>query len=71
MNFRTGTVSNAPLNSAIRDHSLEADHPISVDGFKILHKGEKVDLTILESLYIFSLKPNLVSHSRSTELVTV
>ena len=71
LNFRTGTVSSAPLNSAIRDHSLEAGHPISVDGFKILHKGEKGDLTIIESLYIYSLKPSLVSHSRSTELVTV
>ena len=30
LNFRTGTVDNAPLHSVRRDHSLEADHPISL-----------------------------------------
>ena len=57
--LRTGLVLNSPMNSSIRDHALNQNHPIKNSYFKILTKSKQIDLYTLETLHIFERKPNL------------
>ena len=50
----------SPPYSSIREHASACDSPVSLDNFFILGSCKNVfDLRILESLYIFKLKPSL------------
>ena len=58
--------------SPVRNHSLAANHPISVNNFRILdHGNSQADLKILESLYIHDQKPNLNTASSAVQLIVV
>ena len=66
---RTGPVLTSPFFSAIRDHSLNYDHPISIKNFKILHYASSpTDAKIIESLYIKSTNPSLNNQTISNVL---
>ena len=57
---RTGLPFSRPSASAIRDHSLDNDHPYSKDNFTIIDFCNiPQDLRVLESIYILKHKPNL------------
>ena len=58
---RTGLPLTNPPQSAIRSHAMQCPtSSISLDNFKILATANSsVHLRILESLYIYRLKPNL------------
>ena len=67
--YRTERFLAAPLNSSIRDHSYECDSKVSIEDFKILTSNSNSnDLRILESLYIFKLKPKLNDHKSAVPL---
>jgi len=58
--FRTLRPLANPPHSAIRDHSESCNQPISNDNFTILASiKNQTDLRLLESMYIFKLKPIL------------
>ena len=49
-----------PLHSSIREHCHQCQSPITFNHFKILGKSNnKFELRILESMFIYKLKPNL------------
>ena len=57
---RTNHLLTSPPYSSIREHASACDSPVSLDNFSILGSCKNVlDLRILESLYIFKLKPSL------------
>jgi len=57
---RTGRMLACPPHSAIRDHSEACGSRVTLDNFSILNStSNPLDLRILESLYIFKLKPTL------------
>ena len=57
---RTNHLLTSPPYSSIREHASACDSPVSQDNFSILGSCKNVlDLRILESLYIFKLKPSL------------
>ena len=62
VSFRTGVHLGAPLTSSIRDHTDICDSHININNFSIIDtcSGES-DLRLLESLYIYKLKPELNS----------
>ena len=67
--YRTGRVLNKPINSSIRNHSHEFDHPIKNENFQILDKSTSDgDLMILESLWIWKKRPVLNDYTTSTKL---
>ena len=67
--FRSGNVSQHPVSSAIRDHSLKCSKQISSSEFSIIgHEKLGNSLEMLESLYIFKLRPNLNNHLTSYPL---
>ena len=58
--FRSGNVSQNPVSSAIRDHSLKCSKQISNSEFSIIgHEKPGFSLEMLESLYIAKLRPKL------------
>ena len=66
--------TNRPLSkqafSAIREHSHQHDHPMSMDSFSILvSRSSDMELTTVETLYTIKEKPSLCSHERSAELL--
>ena len=69
--FRTNNPVTNPEKSNILDHSLIAHHPINLENFKILASCDKLDLRLLESLFIHKLKPSLNDQHRSTDLLIV
>ena len=67
---RTGKLITAPLHSAIREHSHEADHPIKDNNFTILASGSSdTDLLILESIFQSVERPTLGGCESSTPLL--
>ena len=66
--------TNRPLNkqafSAIREHSHQHDHPLSIDSFSILaSRSSDAELTTIETLYTIREKPSLCNNERSVELL--
>ena len=58
--FRTNNILLNPPNSAIRDHSIEFDHSIKADNFKIINTATTdFDLSIKESILIKQMSPSL------------
>ena len=59
--YRTGVRLSHPPHSAVRDHAeADCDERVSEDSFTILGTAKNSqDLRLLESLYIFKLKPSL------------
>ena len=69
--FRTGLTLSKPSFSAIRDHSLEHDHPFTSTDFDILSShSNRLDLIISESLHIAKMRPDLNHHTAATTLYT-
>lgn len=59
---RTGAPLASPPHSSIRDHMQSCKQPVNLDNFSIIGSSSgTVNLRILESLYIFKLKPHLNS----------
>ena len=48
----------APLNSNIRQHALDFDHPIKLENLKLLTKSDKYEIKIVQSILIHKLGPN-------------
>ena len=69
--FRTNNPLSNPEKSNILDHSLAANHPITIENFKILASCDRFDLRLLESLFIQKLKPSLNDQHSSTDLLIV
>ena len=67
---RTGVRIADPPFSAIRNHSLDLDHPISATMFSVLGKSsKKEDLSIMESLYTYIERPSIGTHEASGQLL--
>ena len=68
--FRTGQLLAKPSYSAIREHSLAKDHPISITQFSILstHRSD-MELRIAECLHTKRLKPDLGGQDTSIDLI--
>ena len=56
---RTGLPLHTPPHSAVREHAYQCNVGISKDHFKIIDSCNRLDLRILESLYIKTKKPSL------------
>ena len=70
VSHRTGQPLSKPPFSAIRDHSVAKDHPISKGGFSILGSQQTdMDLRVLESLYTYKLKPDMGNNESSVDLL--
>ena len=66
---RTGQITQTQSNSAIRDHSLEKDHPLLTSGFSIIDRAYfKYDLLLAESLHIHNDKPSLNNYLSAVKL---
>jgi hypothetical protein len=65
---RTGRSVASPLNSNIRDHSLNNDHVIQSENFKIISTSNSFDLRTVESIAIHKLNPSLNDHNSSVPL---
>ena len=64
LSYRTGFPLHKPAFSAIRQHSIEQDHPFTNTDFEILtFASDRLDLIISESLLIKKMKPELNSSS--------
>jgi len=58
--FRTGNILAHPSHSNIRIHAEQCDSPVISNNFKILDSvNHPIDLRLLESLYIFKVRPKL------------
>lgn len=69
---RTGRRIQNPAFSAVRSHSLIANHPFDSSNFKIIHRAKyNFDLLLLESLYIKHLSPDLNNQNSSFPLFTL
>ena len=67
--FRSGIASQRPLPSSIRDHSLKCSKQISSSDFTIIGQDRPgSSLELLESLFIYKLRPNLNSNQSSHPL---
>ena len=67
--FRTNRILTNPPNSNIYEHANNCDSPITLDNFSILNSCSNIsDLHILESLYIYKLKPVLNSSQSAVPL---
>ena len=70
ISVRTNRRVLKPLYSAIRDHSLDADHVFSKEDFRVLHTSTlDTERSICESLLAAKLKPALCHHDTSTPLL--
>ena len=57
--FRTGALLTYP-HSNIRAHALSCSGPVTIDNFNILARGNNnMDVKILESLFIYKIRPDL------------
>ena len=71
LSFRTGLPLTKPPFSAIREHSLDKDHPYTSQDFTILGQtSDKLDLLISESLYIEKMRPQLNNTLSAFPLLT-
>ena len=69
---RTGRDIAVKLNSSIRDHALSCQVRIKIEHFKIIdHCKTNIDLRILESIYIWQLKPKLNQEQSSFSLYII
>jgi hypothetical protein len=69
---RTGQLLSRPPHSAVRTHAEQCDVPVSDSDFRVLASTSGTsDLRILESLYIFKLRPSLNSAVSSYPLEIV
>jgi hypothetical protein len=69
---RTGTLLAHPPHSSVRQHAEQCNTRVALDNFTILSSTNfKNDLRILESLYIYKLKPSLNQTNSSYPLVLV
>ena len=67
---RTGKPVLSPSSSKIREHCESCGHGISIENFEMVSSGQSdMDLLILESLYIYKLKPSLNSDLSSIPLI--
>jgi hypothetical protein len=67
---RTGNLFTSPNPSSIRNHSHSKDHPIDPNHFSIITQtNQLLDLKILESIHISSLKPLLNDDSGPFQLL--
>ena len=67
--FRSGNISQHPVSSSIRDHSLKCSKQISSSEFTIIGQDRPENsLALLESLYIHKLRPTLNSNQSSLPL---
>ena len=67
--YRTGQQITSPSFSKIREHSLEYNHAIRDNEFKIMFKARTLsDLRIAESLAIIKVKPDLNCNELATKL---
>ena len=58
--FRTGALLTSPPHSNIRAHALSCSSPVTIDNFNILATGNNnIDVRILESLFIYKIRPDL------------
>ena len=73
VSFRTKVPLTSPPYSAVREHLEQCNNtPASIENFKILDRNKfYTDLRILESLYIFKLKPSLNNTSSAFPLSIV
>ena len=68
---RSGEPLSKPSPSPIRSHATQLQHPCNKGNFKLLHKARNPqDLSILESLYIKHLSPELNTNLSSFPLLT-
>jgi hypothetical protein len=68
---RTHRPLTNPLHSARRNHAELHNHPFKAEHFKIIDQTSNNKLSILESLHICKVKPNLNIQQTSTQLFTV
>ena len=58
--FRTGALLTSPPHSNLRAHALSCSSPVTIDNFNILARGNNnIDVRILESLFIYKIRPDL------------
>ena len=69
--YRTNLPLSKPQYSAIRDHCHNSNHALTWDAFKIINSSLfRSDLTILESLVINKMKPQLNCTTTAVQLYT-
>ena len=69
ISFRTKRPLSSPMQSAIREHSINHDHPIMNENFQILDTSNSSnDLSILESVWIWKTRPTLNEYLSSTDI---
>lgn len=72
LSHRTSLPLSNPTLSEIRNHCFDKGHTCNMDNFSILHSShDRMELRILESLYIHKLKPSLNNYESSTKLYTL
>ena len=69
--YRTGERVANPVKSSIMDHAMVCDTKIDLDRFKILSCSNKFNVRILETLFIFRLRPELNDFNSAFPLVIV
>ena len=68
--FRTGNHLTRPNYSAIREHSEESGHPLSLEDFSVITStSSNIDLDILEALYTYKLKPKIARNVTVSSLL--
>ena len=68
LSARTGQPVLNPSHSSIRDHSMETNHDINRDDFKIIFKTNHPDLKLAESILINRYNPSLNNSLSSVPL---
>ena len=69
LSIRTKRPLTRPSHSAIRDHSLDLDHPFTHKDFETLFfASNRIDLLISESLLIKKMGPELNNYSSAFQL---
>ena len=69
--FRTNRHLAKPELSAIRSHCTSNDHPLKSANFSVIDKCNKLDIRVLESLYIHRTKPDLNNYQTAEKLQIV
>ena len=68
LSARTGKPVTNPLNSSIRDHSLETGHEINNSNFSIIFSSNSQNLRVAESILINKNSPSLNNTESSVPL---
>lgn len=68
VSHRTNRVLNKQQKSAIREHSENHNHALKTTNFSILANCNKNNIRIMESLYIYKLKPTLNEQDSALKL---